>query len=75
MKFGKYVVCGLHCDSKNVPRLTCYNLYTHGSIAAIFGINVLRTQAIKMYFIFPPHLTSPSALPGEQETRKLRIVT
>jgi len=24
-----------------------------------------RKQAIKMYFIFPPHLTSASALPGE----------
>ena len=24
-----------------------------------------RRQAIKMYFIFPPHLTSASALPGE----------
>jgi len=24
-----------------------------------------RKQAIKMYFIFPPHLTSTSALPGE----------
>jgi len=28
-----------------------------------------------MYFIFPPHLTSASALPGEQETRKLRFFT
>jgi len=25
---------------KNVPPLTCYNLYIHGSIATIFGTNV-----------------------------------
>jgi len=24
-----------------------------------------RKQAIKIYFIFPPHLTSASAIPGE----------
>ena len=46
---------------KNVPRLTCYNIYAHGSIATIFGKNV----AEKTYFIFPSHLTSASALPGE----------
>ena len=49
-------------SKKNVPHLTCYNLYTHGSIVIIFGT---RKLAIKMYFIFPPHLTSASALPGE----------
>jgi len=36
-----------------------------GSIATIFGINVVRKQATKICFIFPPHLTSASALPGE----------
>jgi len=43
-------VCGGKCPSsagtqttlclKNVPRLTCYNLYIHRSIATIFGKNV-----------------------------------
>jgi len=30
-----------------------------------------RKQAIKMYFIFPPHLTSASALPGETENPEI----
>jgi len=30
----------LHCVSKNVTPLTCYNLHIHGSIATIFGRNV-----------------------------------
>jgi len=67
----------LHCVSKNIPPLTCYNLYIHGSIATIFGKNVAEKvdKAIKTYFIFPPHLTTASALPGKQETRKLFLVT
>jgi len=48
---------------KYVPPLTCYNLYTHGSIAIIFGKHVAQ----KVGFIFPPHLTNASALPGETE--------
>jgi len=32
-----------------------------------------RKFAIKIYFMFPPHLTSASALPGEKETRKMRF--
>jgi len=32
-----------------------------------------RNYAIKMYFIFPLHLISVSAVPGKQETRKLRL--
>jgi len=28
------------CLKKNVPPLTCYNLYIHGSLATIFGKNV-----------------------------------
>jgi len=30
-----------------------------------------RKQTIKMYFIFPPHLTSASALPGETANPKI----
>jgi len=30
----------LHCVSKNVPPLTCYILYVHGSIATIFGTSI-----------------------------------
>jgi len=31
----------LHCVSKNVPPLTCYNLDTHSSTAIISGICTL----------------------------------
>ena len=34
------VYTDIHCVSKNVPPLTCCNLYIHGSIATIFGTNV-----------------------------------
>jgi len=34
-----------------------------------------RKVAIKRCFIFPPHLTSASALPGKQETQKLHLFT
>jgi len=34
-------------------------------IFIILAQMLLRMQAIKSYFIFPPHLTSASALPGE----------
>ena len=30
----------LHCVSKNVPHLTCYNLDEHNPITIIFGTNV-----------------------------------
>ena len=36
---------------------------------------LLRKQAVKWYFIFPPHLTSAAALPGETESRKLHLFT
>jgi len=47
----------------------------HSSIATILAQMLPRKQAIKMYFIFPPDLTSASALLGEQETWKLRLFT
>jgi len=36
---------------------------------------LLRKQAVKQYFTFSPHLTSAAALPGETESRKLRLFT
>jgi len=58
---------------KNVPPLTCYNLYIHGSIVTIFGKNVAEKVAIKMYFIVLPQLTIASALP--EETGNLEIAS
>jgi len=48
---------------KKVPPLTCYNLYTHGSIATIFGTNVAKKVGYQNVLYFPPHLTSASILP------------
>ena len=60
-------------SQKNVPLLTCYNLYIHGSIVTIFGKNVAEKVAIKMYFIVLPQLTIASALP--EETGNLEIAS
>jgi len=50
---------------KNLPPLTCYCVYIHGSITIIFGTNVTEKVGNQKFFIFPPHLSSSSALPGE----------
>jgi len=42
---------------KNVPPLTCYNLYTYGSVATIFGINVVKKVGNRNALYFP---TSPN---------------
>jgi len=47
----------LHCVSKNVPPLTCYNLYIHRSIATIFGKNVAEKVGNENILYFP---TSPN---------------
>jgi len=43
----------LHCVSKNVPHLTCYNLYIHGSIATIFGVSVAEKVGNQNVLYFP----------------------
>jgi len=55
------------CLKKRTTFTTCYNFYAHHSIATIFGINVAEKVGNQnvAYFIFPPHLTSASALPRE----------
>ena len=53
------------CLKKRPTFTTCCCFYIQSSTATIFCTNVAEKQAIKMYFIFPPHLTSASALPGE----------
>jgi len=47
----------LNTTQKNVPPLTCYDLYTHGSIATIFGINVAEKVGNQNVLYFP---TSPN---------------
>jgi len=58
-------VCTVHCVSENVPPLTFYNLDTSGSITIIFNIHVTEKVDNENGLIFPPHLTSASALPEE----------
>jgi len=45
--------------------LSPYNSGIHESILIIFGKNVTEEVDNKRYFIFPPHRTSASALPGK----------
>jgi len=40
-------------SQKNVPPLTCYNLYIHRSIAAIFGKNVAEEVGNQNILYFP----------------------
>jgi len=47
--------------SQKTPHLYNLLLFLHNFLAQM----LLRKQTIKMYFIFLPHLTSASALPGE----------
>jgi len=51
----------IHCVFKKRPTITT----TCCSIATISAQMLPRKNVIKMYFIFPPHLTSASALPVE----------
>jgi len=57
----------LHCVSKNVPRLTWYNLDIHDPFTIIIGKMLLRKQEISRCFVFPPRLSSASALPCETQ--------
>ena len=55
------------CLKKNVPPLQLAAIFTYTDRLRQFLAKMLPTnQAIKMCFIFPPHLTSASALPGER---------
>jgi len=56
----------LHCVSKNVPPVQLAIIFTYTVRLRQFLAQMLpRKYAIKMYFIFPPNLTSASALHGE----------
>ena len=46
--------------------MTCYSRYTHDPIATIFDRSVTeKVRNIIRCFVFPPHLSSASALPCE----------
>jgi len=53
--------------SQNDSALACYNFDMHQPILIIFGKNVAKKVSSQIYFIFPPHITIASALPGEKK--------
>jgi len=60
--YGTTILC-----VKNVPHLTCYNLDIHNPIAIKFVAEMLlRKQQIRRCFVFPPHLSSASALSSKR---------
>ena len=66
--FWILICCRMECTlclKKRPTFTTCCYFYIHISIGTILAEMLPRKQAIKMYFIFPPHLTSASVLPGE----------
>ena len=75
---GTVYVNDINFDSVSQKRPTftiCYNFTYTVRLRQFLAQMLPRKQAIKMYFIFPPHLACASALPGEQETRKLHLFT
>ena len=59
-------------SQKNVPPLQLAIIFTCTvRLRQFLAQMLLSKQAIKMYFIFPPHLTSASALPGETENPEI----
>jgi len=60
-RYWKYTLC-----LKNVPPLTCYNLYTHCPITTtLIGANVTKKVGNPNVLYFPTYLTSALALPRE----------
>jgi len=43
----------VHCVSKNVPPLTCYNLDIHDPIAIVFGWSVTEKKRNQTMLCFP----------------------
>jgi len=63
----------LHCVSKNVPPLVCYNFDIREHISHFLAEVSLIKWAIKRFFNVPPQITSASALPGKMEKHENRI--
>jgi len=61
----------LCCVSKNVITLFCYNFDIHESILIIFARIAKQSKQSKDTFLFQPHLTSASALPGKTQKHKI----
>ena len=59
------ITANIHCVSKNVPPLTCYNLDVHHPITIIFGRSVTENVRNQTIFVFPPHLSSAPTLSCE----------
>jgi len=68
----RYIDCYTLC-LKNVPPLTCYNLYIHSSVAAIFDKNIADKVGIQNVLYFPPHLTNASGETGNPEIASFHL--
>ena len=56
----------VHGVPRMIPYIFSCNLNKLCLIAVFFALALLRDCAIKSWFIFPPHLNSLSALPGQK---------
>jgi len=65
----------LHSLPKKFRRVACNDFDKHKPILVIFGVDVARKVSNKKWFIFPPRLTSASALPCETLKRKIARFT
>jgi len=52
-----FIACNYTVSQKNVPPLTCYRLYIHGSIATVFCTNVAEKVGTQNVLCLP---TSPN---------------
>jgi len=60
------IIISMHCISRNVRPLQLAIILTYTvRLRQCLAQMLPKKLAIKIYFIFPPHLTSTSALPGE----------
>jgi len=65
----------IHCVSKNVPPLTCYNLDTHDPITIIFGRNVtenVRNQMVLLNALITSFRESCSRVSMIHESERLK---
>jgi len=65
----------LYCVPQNVTTSSFYNFDKHQSIFKFLAETLLIKPTIKKCFIFPPHLTSSSAIPGKGKQQKTKVAS
>jgi len=61
----------VHCVSKNVPPVTCYNLDIHEPIVLIFGRSITEKIGNPTILCFPTSLSSGCALRCKTENPEI----